>query len=419
MPSSSSTVTSTTPAPRSNGSRVWRWSAVLAAVLILHGIIGAWFAHHREKAPPPEKPPVEIVLLQPQRIAQAPARPAPKRARTAPKTPRPRAAAPAEHVLQTVAPHAPPAPPSSTNIEPPPVPASAAEASDTVAGPASGSGSGSAPAGGNASASPPKTAGQPSQGIKFSAPPSGDLRYDTFFNGMRNAPSTIRWTSDGNSYAMFVSVPLPFVGPFTYESEGSIDAFGLAPERYIEARGRRRGTDVTTFDRQSRRIAFTRTPATLALPDGAQDRFSVVMQLASLVRGDPAAYVPGVTRNFYVADNDSGEVWPMETVGDESVSTHAGFVEARHFTRLPRHAGDTRRLDVWLAPSLGWLPARILQTEPNGTQIELVWSGALAPSGAENAQASQAENAQPESAQPARTASSDRATAPQPAHAQQ
>jgi hypothetical protein len=373
----------------------------LAAVLILHGVIGAWLAHQRETfTPPTEKPPVEIALLQPERIAQAqaPAHPAPKRARAEPRAPRPRAAARAEHVLHTVAPNAPPAPPPSTDTAPAPAPASAAGAA---------SGTGAGPAGGDANASAPKTAGQPSQGVKFSPPPSGDLRYDTFYNSVRNAPSTIRWTSDSNGYAMVVSVPLPFVGPFTYESEGRIDAFGLAPERYIEARGRR-GSNVTTFDRQAGRIAFTRTPATLALPDGAQDRFSVVMQLASLVRGDPDAYTPGVTRNFYVADNDSGEVWPMETIGNEAVRTQAGFVEARHFARLPRHAGDARRLDVWLAPTLGWLPVRIMQTEPNGTQIELVWGGELGPPGAENAQPQAARAESPDSA----------AAAPQPAREQ-
>jgi hypothetical protein len=215
---------------------------------------------------------------------------------------------------------------------------------------------------------------------------------------MRNAPGTIRWHSDANGYAMVVSVPLPFVGTFTYESEGRIDGFGLAPQRYIEARGRR-GANVTTFDRSARRIGFTRTPATLELPDGAQDRFSVIMQLASLVRGDPDAYKPGVTRNFYVADNDSGETWPIETVGDETVRTPAGFVAARHFMRLPRHAGDTRRIDVWLAPSLGWLPARIVQTEPNGSQIELVWAGALAPPGPENAPSSASSEHSSDSAQ--------------------
>jgi len=103
----------------------------------------------------------------------------------------------------------------------------------------------------------------------------------------------------------------------------------------------------------------------------------MVMQLASLVRGDPDAYTPGVTREFYVADNDSGETWPITTIGDETVSTDHGYLTARHFMRLPRREGDKRRIDVWLAPSLGWLPARLVQTEPNGNQFELVWRGPL------------------------------------------
>jgi hypothetical protein len=95
------------------------------------------------------------------------------------------------------------------------------------------------------------------------------------------------------------------------------------------------------------------------------------------VRGDPDAYQPGVTRQFFVVDNDSGEIWPIETIGDETIRTQQGYLNTRHFMRLPRHYGDRRRIDVWLAPSLGWLPARILQTEPNGTEIQLVWSGPL------------------------------------------
>ena len=99
-----------------------------------------------------------------------------------------------------------------------------------------------------------------------------------------------------------------------------------------------------------------------------------------------AVYVePGVTRTFYVADDDSGENWPIETIGNESIRTAEGFIDARHFMRLPRHEGDRRRIDVWLAPSLDWLPVRIMQTEPNGSQIELVWRGPLMPPGAENA----------------------------------
>lgn len=362
--------------------RPWRWSLVLAGVLLTHGLAGVWLARHRALfAPDAEKPPVEVALLEPERIAREPAAarvPAMSaRAEEPSRAIRVRREKPREHVLQSVAPAAPPAMPAQSS-------APAAAAANTPEGaaaakmPASGTG----------------TASEKSSGAKFSVPPSGELSYDTFYNGVQNAPGTIHWTSDGNGYDMVVSVPLPFVGTFSYASRGRIDAFGLAPERYVERRGRH-PEEVTTFDRTARRIAFTRTSATLALPDGAQDRFSMVMQLASLVRGDPDTYRPGVTRNFYVADDDSGETWPIETIGDETVRTAAGYVSARHFTRLPRHAGDARRIDVWLAPSLGWLPARIAQTEPNGTQVELVWRGRLAAPGAENAQTDLTSGEQP------------------------
>ena len=93
--------------------------------------------------------------------------------------------------------------------------------------------------------------------------------------------------------------------------------------------------------------------------------------------GTAAAASERGTDPVSVADNDSSETWPIETVGDENVQTRDGNVQARHFTRLPRRDGDRRRLDIWLAPALGWLPVRILQTEPNGMQIELLWRGKL------------------------------------------
>ena len=96
------------------------------------------------------------------------------------------------------------------------------------------------------------------------------------------------------------------------------------------------------------------------------------------MRGDPSAYKPGVTQQFFVIDNNSGEPLPITVIGDEQVQTQAGIIGARHFMRLPRRDGDTRRIDMWLAPSLGWLPARLVQTEPNGAQIELLWHGRLA-----------------------------------------
>ncbi|MFM0595074.1 DUF3108 domain-containing protein [Paraburkholderia dilworthii] len=351
--------------------RVGRWIAVLLVVAVLHWIAAQWVERNRATLNPAdnERVPVQVALLTPERIERNPAAAMPHAPAPAP-APRSAASKPREHVLTALQPakQAPPAAAASDAVASATDAASASSATSTNAAAGKTTATASAPA----AASAPQAA----PGVKFSVPPSGELQYDTFYNGVRNQPGTIHWTSNAQSYEMVVSVPLPFVGTFVYSSHGRIDAFGLAPDQYIEKRGRR-AEDIAIFNRSDKKIAFTRTPASLPLPDGAQDRFSMVMQLASLVRGDPTAYKPGVTRQFFVVDNDSGENWPIETIGDETIRTAQGFIDTRHFKRLPRHDGDLRRIDVWLAPSLGWLPARIVQTEPNGTQFELVWRGKL------------------------------------------
>ncbi|CAB3784164.1 hypothetical protein LMG28688_01814 [Paraburkholderia caffeinitolerans] len=359
------------PAPRR--SRAWRWVAVFVAVSVLHWGAMQWFERHHGAPPPlaPARVPVQVTLLKTERIEQQarPAAPAPVQPKPAAPV-RPKRATSPPHTLHAITPPA-PHPETAAAPEAPQAGPDTESASASTAN----SASGATAASGNGN-NPAAQTDQASHGLKFSVPPSGELQYDTFFNGARNQPGTIHWKSDGKRYEIVVAVPLPFVGTFSWTSRGHVDAFGLAPEQYIEKRGSR-PENFTIFNREEKQIVFTRTPNSLALPDGAQDRFSMVMQLASLVRGDPDAYKPGVTREFYVADNNSGETWPIATIGDETVSTDHGMVTARHFMRLPRREGDKRRIDVWLAPALGWLPVRLVQTEPNGTQIELLWRGAL------------------------------------------
>lgn len=367
MPSSSIVSSNPRIAPR----RVRRAAFALALVLALHWLAALWLVRFREPFKPvePDNVPVQVELLKPQPIARAPApvepaagRPQAAQKRAAPAhAPMPRSRAPRASQPVLSAAESPIESPAAASAAEPASAASAGATSEATGGAAAG-------ASGAGAAAPP---GDASKGVKFALPPSANLQYDTFYNGMQNMPGTIHWRTDGSGYSLYVSMPVPFVGPYTYESRGRVDAFGIAPARYVETRGRR-PSDFAIFNRQTKQIVFTGTPNSLALPDGAQDRFSMLMQLAGLVGGDPDAYRPGVTREFFVVDRDSGETWPITTIGDETISTGMGSLDTRHFMRLPRRAGDARRIDIWLAPSLGWLPVRMVQTEPNGAQIELL-----------------------------------------------
>lgn len=401
------------------GYRALRWLAVIAVVLFFHLWLGVQFARHVRTQQAATPLPVQIALLRPRPIETqppAPPHPAVKPAPRPPPHPRATETSSLQAALALPAKQASAAEPASAAT----ANESSAAAASTASGTASSAAAASAPQAASAAAGPAQA------GEKFSLPPSIDLLYDTFFNGAQNQAGTLHWSTDGSHYDLLVSMPLPFFGTFSYESNGHVDAYGLAPDRYTETRGRRTPS-VTRFERDASppRIAFSRTPNTTALPAGAQDRFSMVMQLASLVRGDPQRYQPGVTREFFVADDDSAETWPIQTIGVETVTTRGGYVSATHFMRLPRHDGDRRRIDVWLAPSLGWIPIRILQTEPNGTQFELVYQrGTKVPpqitepapqSGTAASSTSSASAAAPAQPAPTSTPASASETLPQPA----
>lgn len=342
---------------RATMARRWRtagrWALVGAVVIALHLIVLGWLG--RLPAPAEILDAARIVEA---RLLAPPAPPAPV------KTTPPRKPA-AQHPAAEPAPQ--PEPPLAT------VPSGV----DTAA-PGSGEPQAtSAPPG----PTPVRPAGAPDDAAHFALPPSTSLRYDTYVNGIRNQNGTLRWVTDGNQYTMEVETSIPFLGRYAFQSTGHIDGYGLAPDRYTEIRGRR-DPATATFGRgtppaATPTVTFSRNSASVALTPGVQDRFSVFMQMVGLLRGAAQRYAtPGDTLPFQVVDTRDAEAIRVQFVGEENVAVAGGRnVQARHFVRLPRHAGDRRVVEVWLAESLGWMPARLRQTEPNGLQFELVWQG--------------------------------------------
>lgn len=187
---------------------------------------------------PPEHVPVQVELLTPKPVAQAPATAAPT---PAPKpTPAPRLAPQPAHAITTTQQTAQTAQTAAVEAEKAEQAQQAAQAAQAAA-----KASSDAAAAQAASAATAKAA---SSGDKFDVPPTGELRYDTLINGVMNQTGTIHWINSAQHYEMVVSIPLPFVGPFVYSSKGHIDGFGIAPEQYSEQRGRR-AADITVFDR--------------------------------------------------------------------------------------------------------------------------------------------------------------------------
>ena len=66
---------------------------------------------------------------------------------------------------------------------------------------------------------------------------------------------------------------------------------------------------------------------------------------------------------------DAG-IWVFTVDGEDPVTVPAGEFVARRLTRNPRFADD-QKIELWLAPALGYLPVRIRQTQTDGDIIDM------------------------------------------------
>ena len=179
---------------------------------------------------------------------------------------------------------------------------------------------------------------------------------------------TIAWTRDGGSYKVVieasVSVLVTRLNLLVSTSEGSIGVDGLAPIKFTEKRLSRALT-ATHFLRDEGRITYSASERSDPLSPGAQDKASVPFQLAAIARADPAQLSGEV--DIQVGSEKEAVMYRFMLVGEEPLETVAwGTLQTVHVARPPRPGSYNSRLDIWFAPSLGWYPVLIRNTEANG-----------------------------------------------------
>jgi len=175
------------------------------------------------------------------------------------------------------------------------------------------------------------------------------------------------WQQDGQRYEAKLSVKVLFRTIRSQSSSGRIVDGALVPERFSETR---RQEDVATFQRDQGQVLIGNGAPAAALRPGAQDRLSVVLQLAALMAADAARHPSGSRIALQTVGTRDAEVWTFEVKDDETVAVPAGQYAARRLVRTPRRADDYQ-LELWLAPDLGYLPVRMRQTQANGDVIDL------------------------------------------------
>jgi hypothetical protein len=215
-------------------------------------------------------------------------------------------------------------------------------------------------------ATPAPTAGTssaPAAAPRSDPPPATELNYDVFGQAKGfdyRATGLLSWRREGPNYEARLELAMPLLGKRVQTSQGSVGPDGLRPVRFADKRSSERAAH---FEPEARRIRFSNNAPEAEWMPGAQDRLSLFMQLAGLMRAQPRQ--TGEVLSFQVAGVGDAEVWRFEVGALETLRLPAGNIEARLLKRTPRKAHDST-VEVWLAPSLGHLPVRLRIAQSNG-----------------------------------------------------
>jgi len=365
------------PGGRSSRARVARragWCVLLAAVSISHWWLAAQLPDSRlgegdaddDDAPRAIEVAFVRELLPAAPPVYAAAPPPPAKVTRAARRPEPAASAasqpasdPAVDVAEVASSAAStPAPVASAPLDPAPVVAAA-----------------SAPASAVPLAAAVPSAPASSAVASFDWPPSTRLNYD--FNGYYRGPvlgnAKVEWLRDGNHYQVRLEVRVPMLGGRKMLSDGQLGPNGLAPTRYDEVTERLFSDAVNQSVRfEGDRIVLANQKVNDWVP-GVQDTASQFVQMTWLFLTQPELLQVGRTIEFPLALPRRVGRWTYDV--REQVTLYLPFGEVNAFHLEPRptsRRGKEWLVDMWIAPSLQYLPARILLRQDAENYGELI-----------------------------------------------
>lgn len=315
-----------------------------------------------------------VITPPPPPVAEAPKptpTPAPPRAAPRPKPVKPRPAPAPAPVRQAI------------TAEPEPAPEAPAAVSSAAPEGAASAGDTPPPTASAAPEPPPPPPPAPAEVPPPLAVP-GAVRLKFAVTGQQGvAPMSgvfgeLGWQQDGQAYEARLSLSFLFKTLRTQQSTGHIGPAGITPDRFSDTRK----TEVAShFVRDQGQIVFSNNAPSVPLMPGAQDRLSVILQLGALLAGDPARYPTDGAIAIQTAGPRDADIWIFKIGEEENLRLPGGDFAARKLTRNPRYPYDDK-VELWLAPALGYLPVRILLTQPNGDFADMRLRERLAPAAA-------------------------------------
>ena len=209
----------------------------------------------------------------------------------------------------------------------------------------------------------------------YKLPPAAELQYSIKArqSGLSlSGSASVKWQYSEQKYSIITETRAMLVGKILDASSlGSIDDYGLAPEKFIEKRFGKAAT-TSTFERDSKTLRFSASDATYPLKGGEQDRTSASWQLIAIARAAGDNFKPGTEWKMLVAGRRDADPWTFKVIGTENVKTPMGDMSAVHVSKAPPADSKDQQVDLWLAPGLEWYPVRLKFSDADGDFVDQV-----------------------------------------------
>nr|MDH4393429.1 DUF3108 domain-containing protein [Aquabacterium sp.] len=207
----------------------------------------------------------------------------------------------------------------------------------------------------------------------FVWPPSTRMRYKLVGNyrGPVEGTAQVEWLRQGSRYQVHLSTAIGPVLSRHISSEGELTPQGLAPRRFD-------GKQKVLF-RAARRWQLRFGPDQVVLSDGklvpaqpgAQDEASQFVQLTWLFTTQPDKLRVGSAVEMPLAISRKLERWVYDVRAEELLRFTFGDVPTFHLKPRREATDGDLNAEIWIAPTLQYLPVRIRITDGKDAWIDL------------------------------------------------
>lgn len=190
-----------------------------------------------------------------------------------------------------------------------------------------------------------------------------------FRSGELHGSAHVQWQREGERYQARIEIDVTLLASLVLTSQGEVTPQGLFPRAYEELRrsGPRAAklgdSDVVLNDGRS-----------IPRPQGVQDTASQFVELGHRFATGQDPLEVGRSVSIWLARPGGVDLWTYDIVGQETLhSPSLGNIDAFHLK--PRRITNPRgniTAEIWIAPSLQYLPVRIRVAMGDATYVDLM-----------------------------------------------